>query len=74
MRRDADRRSGPRVLRVPGLGADQQVGLGSMIARATAAMGVPACGGCKQRAEALDRRVVLRGRGAPGSRTIRPPQ
>lgn len=43
---------------VPFLG--QQVGLGAAIARLTSAVGIQPCGGCKKRAEELDRRFVFR--------------
>lgn len=47
----------PREIRVPFLG--QQAGLGSVVTRLTSAVGIPPCGGCKKRAEELDRRVVF---------------
>jgi hypothetical protein len=40
----------------------EEVGLGEVIKRATAALGIPACLPCKRRAEALNRRVVFTGR------------
>jgi hypothetical protein len=36
-----------------------QVGLGTLIKRATTALGVKPCGGCQRRAAWLDQRLVL---------------
>lgn len=47
----------PLRIRVPFL--QQETGLGSSIAAATSAIGVKPCEPCKQRAAALDRRVVF---------------
>ena len=56
----------PYRVRLPGFIADTeaQVGLGDVIKRATAAVGIPPCGGCARRAAALNRRVVITGRRA----------
>jgi hypothetical protein len=51
----------PRVVRLPFL--RQQVGLGDVIARATGAVGIQPCGGCKQRQATLNRWVQLVPRG-----------
>lgn len=63
----------PRILSLPGLRPRADVGVGTLLARATSALGVPACAGCQRRAAALDRRWVVRGR-EPASRVVRPPQ
>ena len=60
-------RSQPFHVRVPGFVSDEEVGLGDVIRRATAAVGVRPCGGCGRRAAALNQRVVL----APGGRRTR---
>lgn len=52
----------PFRVRLPGFVADQEVGLGDVIKRATMAVGIRPCGGCRGRAEALNRRVVVTGR------------
>ncbi len=52
----------PFPIRLPGFVADQEVGLGDVIQRATMAAGVRPCGGCGRRAEALNRRFVVTGR------------
>jgi len=54
----------PIRLQVPGL--RRSVGLGTVIKRATALVGIRPCGGCQRRASVLNRRVVFvasRGRG-----------
>lgn len=47
----------PREIPVPFL--NRQMGLGSMVSRLTSVVGIPPCGGCKKRAEELDRRVMF---------------
>lgn len=55
--------SGPAAprfqMRLPGflLGDEQEVGLGEVIKRVTATMGLRPCGGCQQRAARLNRLV-----------------
>jgi hypothetical protein len=53
---DTGRRE-PMKVRVPFL--QTETGLGDAISAATSAVGVKPCGGCKERAEAINRRVVL---------------
>jgi hypothetical protein len=48
-----------RRVRLPGFLVKDEVGLGTVIGRGISAVGVRPCGGCKRRASALDRRVVL---------------
>lgn len=48
----------PLRIRLPFL--QQQTGLGDLIKAATGALGVKPCAPCQKRAEALNRRVILR--------------
>jgi len=48
-------------VRIPVPGITREVGLGRVVAAITQRLGVPACAGCRRRAEALDRRIVFRG-------------
>lgn len=52
----------PRRIRLPGFIADEEIGLGDVIKRATSYVGIKPCGGCEGRAAALNRRVVFGGR------------
>jgi hypothetical protein len=45
----------PHRVRLPGFLIDEETGLGDVIKRATYAMGIKPCGGCEQRAAALNR-------------------
>lgn len=47
----------------------QSTGLGSFISGALSAIGVGPCGGCQERAEALDKRLRLEARGEGGDET-----
>lgn len=59
-RRSADRERGvPRRVRLPGFLVEEDVGLGDLIKRATSMVGVRPCGGCEQRAAALNRWVTF---------------
>jgi hypothetical protein len=49
----------PRRVRLPGFVKDEEVGLGDAIKRVTYAFGLRPCGGCEQRAAALNRRLVF---------------
>jgi hypothetical protein len=49
-------------VRLPGFVADQDIGLGDLVSRVTHAVGVRPCGGCKQRAAALNNWVRFSGR------------
>lgn len=55
------------IVRLPGFIVDHEVGLGDVIKRATTAVGIKPCGGCQQRAVALNRWLTF-GQGRPGSR------
>ncbi len=52
----------PHRVRLPGFMPpdEEELGLGEVIKRATAAVGIRPCSGCQRRAQALDRRVVFR--------------
>jgi hypothetical protein len=54
----------PYRVRLPGFVSEQEIGLGEVIKRATAAIGIQPCGGCEQRAAALNRWLVFSGRRA----------
>jgi hypothetical protein len=49
----------PYRMRLPGFIADEEIGLGDAIKRATSYFGVRPCGGCEHRAAALNRWVVF---------------
>jgi hypothetical protein len=49
----------PYRVRLPGFISDEEIGLGQAIKRVTYAMGIRPCGGCEQRAAALNRWVVF---------------
>jgi hypothetical protein len=46
-------------VRLPGFVADEEIGLGDVIKRATSYIGIKPCGGCERRAAALNRRVIF---------------
>jgi hypothetical protein len=49
-------------MRLPGFINEKEIGLGDVVKRATYAIGIKPCGGCKQRAAALNRWMVFSGR------------
>ena len=49
----------PYPVRLPGFVRDEEIGLGDVVKRATYAMGIQPCGGCRWRAAALNRWVVF---------------
>lgn len=49
----------PVRARLPGFIKDEEVGLGDAIKRVTYAFGLQPCGGCEQRATALNRWMVF---------------
>jgi hypothetical protein len=49
-------------VRLPGFVADDDVGLGDVIKRATSLVGIRPCGGCERRAAALNRWMSFAGR------------
>jgi hypothetical protein len=54
--------SEPHRVRLPGFIADEDIGLGGVIKRATYAFGIKPCDGCESRAAALNRWLVFAGR------------
>jgi hypothetical protein len=52
----------PYVVRLPVFVTAEEVGLGDVIKRVTAAAGVRPCGGCARRAAALNRWLAFSGR------------
>ena len=59
---DEARRSPVRSLRLPRFLIHEEAGLGDVIKRATSLAGITPCGGCAQRAAALNKAVALRPR------------
>ena len=52
--------SKPYRVRLPGfITKEQEIGLGDAVKRVSYAMGIRPCGGCEQRASALNRLVVF---------------
>jgi hypothetical protein len=56
------KRHNPRQVRLPGFVADEAVGFGDAIKRATSAAGIRPCGGCAERARQLNSWLVFTGR------------
>jgi hypothetical protein len=56
-------RTEPRHVRLPGFLVKEEIGLGDVIKRVTYAMGIPACQGCEQRAQTLNRWVKFTHKG-----------
>lgn len=52
----------PHQVRLPGFIADEDIGLGDVIKRATSSAGIRPCSGCNQRATVLNRWLVFSGR------------
>jgi hypothetical protein len=52
----------PYRMRLPGFISDEDVGVGEVIKRATAAIGIRTCGSCEQRAAALNHWLTFSGR------------
>jgi hypothetical protein len=51
--------SKPYRVRLPGFVANEAIGLGDVVQRVTYAMGIKPCGGCEQRAAAMNRWMVF---------------
>jgi hypothetical protein len=49
----------PYRVRLPGFVKDEEVGLGEVVTRATYSVGIRPCGGCAQRAAALNRWIAF---------------
>jgi hypothetical protein len=57
------KRRKPNRVRLPGFVSEEaEVGLGDVVKRASATVGIRPCGGCERRAEALNRWMVFSGR------------
>jgi hypothetical protein len=53
---DKRRETKPHRVRLPGfIKSEDEIGLGDVVKRVTYAMGIQPCGGCEQRAAALNR-------------------
>ncbi len=46
-------------VRLPGFLIEDEIGLGDVIKRVTSAVGIQPCGGCEQRAAALNRWMIF---------------
>lgn len=57
-----ERTSHARRVRLPGFIVEEEVGLGDVIKRATATLGIRPCGGCERRAAAMNRWLTFSGR------------
>lgn len=55
----------PPRLRLPGFVREEEIGLGDLVSRTAAAIGVPPCGGCGRRATAMNRWIAF------GRRTVK---
>lgn len=49
----------PYRVRLPEFLIEEEIGLGNVVKKVTYAMGIRACGGCEQRAAALNRWMVF---------------
>ena len=58
------RRKEPRQVRLPGFLADEPIGLGDLVKRATSSVGIQPCGGCARRAARLNSWLAFGGRGS----------
>jgi hypothetical protein len=52
----------PHRVRLPKFITDEEIGLGNVIKRTTAYLGIQPCGGCGRRADALNRWLVFTNR------------
>jgi hypothetical protein len=52
----------PHRVRLPRFIAEEEIGLGDVIKRATSYIGIKPCGGCERRSSALNRWLVFTGR------------
>ena len=57
--KDRHTKAEPYRVRLPGFISDEEIGLGDAVKRVTYAMGIRSCGGCEQRAAALNRWMVF---------------
>ena len=56
---DPPSRKAPYRVRLPGFIANEVIGLGDVVKRATSYVGIKPCGGCEARAALLNRLVVF---------------
>lgn len=49
----------PHRVRLPGFITNEDIGLGDVIKRTTSYFGIQPCGGCEQRATALNRWIIF---------------
>lgn len=61
----------PHVVRLPGFIGEHEIGLGDVIKRATATLGIKPCGGCERRAMTLNRWMQF---SAPGTTQYQEPR
>lgn len=59
-RKKTGKKRNPHRIRLPGFVTDEEIGLGDLVKRATSAIGIKPCGGCRRRAEALNRWLVFK--------------
>lgn len=52
----------PHKVTLPGFITDEEIGLGDVVKRVAATIGVRPCGGCQRRADILNRWLVFTGR------------
>jgi hypothetical protein len=55
----SDKTSRPFRVRLPGFVAAEEAGLGDVVTRISYAAGMTPCGGCRQRAQRLNRWIVF---------------
>lgn len=48
-------------VRLPGFVSDEEIGLGDVVKKVTSTMGIRPCGGCRRRAQALNRWMSFTG-------------
>lgn len=56
---ETGKRPEPPRFRLPGFVREEAIGLGDVISRTAAAIGVRPCGGCSRRAEMLNRWMTI---------------
>jgi hypothetical protein len=49
-------------VRLPGFITEKDIGLGDILKRATASIGIKPCQGCSKRADVLNRWIIFKGR------------
>ena len=51
----------PYTVQLPGFLVEEEIGLGTLVKRTTASLGIKPCGGCEKRAAALNKFIVFKG-------------